>query len=374
MLSGGNAQGKTSLLEALFYCASFSSPLASADRQLIHFSVLDDPIAVARMIVEFEREGNTHRMEVRIILENAEKGGRIRKEILVDGIKSNAQKAIGTFPCVLFLPQMTRILEGSPDERRRYLNIMLSQSVPGYAKALSEQKQILTRRNALLKLLAERRTDPSQLDYWDAMLAERSAVLIRHRTRALQYLKETSREVHLQLTGSRELLTLGYLPGFDPLNSSKSEGKSNQFIAEESEIFALSDQETAALYRNILKENRENDIRRGVTTIGPHRDDFSIFASGIDLCTYGSRGQIRTALLSLKLAEIEWMREQTGTAPLLLLDETLAELDETRGKDLLNRLEQYEQAVLTTTDQADFPESFSERNTIWKVNNGMILK
>lgn len=374
MLSGGNAQGKTSLLEALFYCASFSSPLASADRQLIHFSVLDDPIAVARMIVEFEREGNTHRMEVRIILENAEKGGRTRKEILVDGIKSNAQKAIGTFPCVLFLPQMTRILEGSPDERRRYLNIMLSQSVPGYAKALSEQKQILTRRNALLKLLAERRTDPSQLDYWDAMLAERSAVLIRHRTRALQYLKETSREVHLQLTGSRELLTLGYLPGFDPLNPSKSEGKSNQFIAEESEIYALSDQETAASYRTILKENRENDIRRGVTTIGPHRDDFSIFASGIDLCTYGSRGQIRTALLSLKLAEIEWMREQTGTAPLLLLDETLAELDETRGKDLLNRLEQYEQAVLTTTDQADFPESFSERNTIWKVNNGMILK
>ena len=374
MLSGGNAQGKTSLLEALFYCASFSSPLASADRQLIHFSVLDDPIAVARMIVEFEREGNTHRMEVRIILENAEKGGRSRKEILVDGIKSNAQKAIGTFPCVLFLPQMTRILEGSPDERRRYLNIMLSQSVPGYAKALSEQKQILTRRNALLKLLAERRTDPSQLDYWDAMLAERSAVLIRHRTRALQYLKETSREVHLQLTGSRELLTLGYLPGFDPLNSSKSEGKSNQFIAEESEIYALSDQETAASYRTILKENRENDIRRGVTTIGPHRDDFSIFSSGIDLCTYGSRGQIRTALLSLKLAEIEWMREQTGTAPLLLLDETLAELDETRGKDLLNRLEQYEQAVLTTTDQADFPESFSERNTIWKVNNGMILK
>ena len=374
LLSGGNAQGKTSLLEALFYCASFSSPLASADRQLIHFNVLDDPIAVARMITEFERDGSTHRMEVRIILENAEKGGRTRKEILVDGIKTNAQKAIGTFPCVLFLPQMTRILEGSPDERRRYLNIMLSQSVPGYARALSEQKQILTRRNALLKLLAERRTDPSQLDYWDAMLAERSAVLIRHRAKALQYLKETAREVHLQLTGSRELLDLGYLPGFDPLNPAGISGKSNQFIAGGSEINTLSDQETAASYRTILKENRENDIRRGVTTAGPHRDDFSIFASGIDLCTYGSRGQIRTALLSLKLAEIEWMREQTGTLPLLLLDETLAELDESRGNDLLNRLEQYDQAVLTTTDQADFPKSFAERNTIWQVNGGMIFK
>ena len=374
LLSGGNAQGKTSLLEALFYCASFSSPLASSDRQLIHFDVLEDPIAVARMIVEFEREGSTHRMEVRIILENAEKGGRIRKEILVDGIKSTAQKVIGTFPCVLFLPQMTRILEGSPDERRRYLNIMLSQSVPGYAKALSEQKQILTRRNALLKMLAERRTDPFQLDYWDAMLAERSAVLIRHRTNALQYLKKTAREIHLQLTGSREMLTLGYLPGFDPVNPYQSLSKADQFLAEEEEIYELSDQETIARYKTFLKENRENDIRRGVTTAGPHRDDFSIFSSGIDLCTYGSRGQIRTALLSLKLAEIEWMKEHTGTAPLLLLDETLAELDERRGEDLLERLEQYDQAILTTTDQTHFPESFSQRNTIWQVNGGIITK
>lgn len=372
LLSGGNAQGKTSLLEALFYCASFSSPLASSDRQLIHFDILNDPIAVARIIAEFEREGSTHRMEVRIILENAEKGGRTRKEILVDGVKTNAQKAIGTFPCVLFLPQMTRILEGPPDERRRYLNIMLSQSVPGYAKALSDQKQILTRRNALLKMLAERRTDPAQLEYWDTMLAERSAVLIRQRTKALQYLKNTAREIHLQLTGSRELLTLGYLPGFDPVNPTQSLNKSDRFLAEEEEIYELSDQETAARYKASLKENRENDIRRGMTTVGPHRDDFSIFSSGIDLCTFGSRGQIRTALLSLKLAEIEWMREHTGTAPLLLLDETLAELDEQRGEDLLSRLEQYDQAILTTTDQAHFPESFSERNTIWHISGGII--
>ena len=108
--------------------------------------------------------------------------------------------------------------------------------------------------------------------------------------------------------------------------------------------------------------------------IGPHRDDFSIFSGGIDLCTYGSRGQIRTALLSLKLAEIEWMKEHTGTAPLLLLDETLAELDEQRGIDLLERLENYDQAILTTTDQTHFPGSFAEKNTIWQVSNGVITK
>ena len=374
MLSGGNAQGKTSLLEALFYCASFSSPLASSDRQLIHFSVLDDPVAVGRMIVEFDREGSSHRMEVRVILENGEKGGRVRKEILVDGIKSSAQKAIGTFPCVLFLPQMTRILEGPPDDRRRYLNIMLSQSVPGYAQALSELKQILLRRNALLKLLAERRTDPAQLDYWDSMLAERSAVLIRQRAAALGYLKKIARELHLHLTGSRELLTLGYLPSFDPLDPNGSRRRSGQFNAEDGEIAGLPDQETVSRFRSFLKENRENDIRRGSTSVGPHRDDFSIFSSGIDLCTYGSRGQIRTALLSLKLSEIEWMREHTGTSPLLLLDETLAELDERRGNDLLNRLEMYDQAILTTTDQTHFPESFAARNTIWQVDGGIITK
>ena len=374
MLSSGNAQGKTSLLESLFYCASFSSPLANSDRQLLHFDILDDPIAVSRMIAEFEREGSTHRMEVRIILENAEKAGRIRKEILVDGVKSTVQKAIGTFPCVLFLPQMTRILEGPPDERRRYLNIMLSQSIPGYARALSEQKQILTRRNALLKLLAERQTDPQQLDYWDTMLAERAAVLIRQRNLALAALKRTARNIHLELTGGKELLDLGYLPGFDPLDPYGSIRRNEQFLAEEGEIYALEEKEIAARYREFLKQYRESDIRRGSTSIGPHRDDFSIFSSGIDLCTYGSRGQIRTALLSLKLAEIEWMKEHTGTAPLLLLDEILAELDERRSTDLLNRLESYDQAILTTTDQAHFPKSFEENNTIWQVSRGVIRK
>ena len=374
LLSGGNAQGKTSLLEGLFYCASFSSPLANSDRQLIHFNVLNDPIAVGRMIAEFDREGSAHRMEVRIILENAEKAGRIRKEILIDGVKATAQKAIGTFPCVLFLPQMTRILEGPPDERRRYLNIMLSQSVPGYARALSEQKQILTRRNALLKLLAERQTDPQQLDYWDAMLAERAAVLIRHRTLALMALKRSARDIHLELTGGKELLDLGYLPGFDPIDPYGSIRRSEQFIAEEEEIYELEEKEIAERYREFLKQYRDADIHRGATSIGPHRDDFSIFSGGIDLCTYGSRGQIRTALLSLKLAEIEWMKEHTGTAPLLLLDEILAELDERRSADLLNRLESYDQAILTTTDQTHFPASFEEHNTIWQVSHGIIQK
>ena len=178
----------------------------------------------------------------------------------------------------------------------------------------------------------------------------------------------------MELTGKKELLDLGYLPGFDPADPNASIRRSEQFVAEAEELYELGEQEIAERYRKALRDCRENDIRRGATSIGPHRDDFSIFSSGIDLCTYGSRGQIRTALLSLKLAEIEWMREHTGTAPLLLLDETLAELDEHRGADLLERLENYDQAILTTTDQAHFPESFAARNTIWQVSRGVITK
>ncbi len=372
LLSGGNAQGKTSLLEALFYCASFTSPLAASDRQLINFNAVNDPIAVARIVADFEKEGSEQRLEVRVIQENAEKAGRIRKEILLNGVKTTAQKAVGAFPCVMFLPQMTRILEGAPDERRRYLNIMLSQSAPGYARALSEQKQILTRRNALLKLIWERKSDPQQLEFWDQMLAERSAELILQRARAIEFLKKSARDAHYELTAGKEVLALGYLPGFDPLHPETAKGL--RFNADEEAIIALGSAEIASRYREALRSCRQTDIDRGVTTIGPHRDDFSIYGSGIDLCTYGSRGQIRTALLSLKLSEIEWMRQFAGTAPLLLLDETLAELDEQRSADLLARLESSGQAVLTTTDQTHFPAGFTENNTVWQVKGGVIDK
>lgn len=375
LLSGGNAQGKTSLLEALFYCASFSSPLAQSDRQLIHFDVLHDPVAVARIVIHYERETQKHQMEVRIIQENdalSEHNPRVRKEVLIDGVKTTAQKAIGSFTAVLFLPQMTRILEGPPDERRRYLNIMLSQSVPGYARALSECKQIVTRRNALLKLLSERSSDPQQLDYWDQMLAERAAVLIINRQLAINWLEEHAAEIHQQLTEGKEQLKLSYRPAFDP-SADQTDWQRRYAIAEESDPDSYDAETLIAKYRDCLKSCRARDIERGVTVIGPHRDDFSILGNGLDLCTYGSRGQIRTALLSLKLAEIAWMKERCGTSPLLLLDETLAELDEQRSRDLLVWLDQCEQGILTTTDLAHFPADFISRQTVWQVQNGKIL-
>ncbi len=180
MLVGDNAQGKTSLLEAVYFLATFTSFHAQNDRQLIHFMALHEQPAVTRLVADYERDGRQHKLEIRLILDSNGKGGRrLRKEILVDGVRRTGQKAIGEFNAVIYLPQMTRILEDGPDQRRRYMNMALTQVVPGYALALSKYSHTITQRNALLKLLAERGGDRDQLMYWDELLARSGAMLIK---------------------------------------------------------------------------------------------------------------------------------------------------------------------------------------------------
>ncbi len=165
---------------------------------------MKEPVAVARIVAQFQKSNTEHKLEIRIIQETANFNTRVRKEILLNGIKTSAQKAIGTFPAVLLIPQMTAILEGSPQERRRYLNLTLSQSIPGYAQALTEYNQIISQRNALLKLISERKADPQQLDYWDDLMAKRASFIIYHRIHALLKLEEFAQEAHLRLTANQE--------------------------------------------------------------------------------------------------------------------------------------------------------------------------
>ena len=168
LLVGKNAQGKTSLLESIYYLATFSSFHATQDRQLINFISNRDSLAVARLIAEFEYKDvriglpssieTAQKLEVRLITERDESGNaRFRKEILLNGVGRKAGEAIGAFNAVLFLPQMLRIIEGSPDERRRYLNLSLGQVLPGHAADLADYQKVLSQRNALLKLLNETR-------------------------------------------------------------------------------------------------------------------------------------------------------------------------------------------------------------------------
>ena len=374
MLVGDNAQGKTSLLEAIYFLATLSSFHASSDKQLINFIEARQNLAVGRIVADYCRGVENHRLEVRIIQEpNGQNGGtHLRKEVLVDGVKRKAGEAIGQFNAVLFLPQMMGVIEGGPEERRRYLNLALAQVISHYQSALAEYNKALLQRNALLKQLFERRGDTSQLDYWDDQIATFGAQLIHARIRAVQDLERLAARTHRELTHANEVLRLSYQPAYDPLP--QSPGQLALSLDAPVDRTGFSQEQIRRGFLDSLQKLRLEEIARGVTTIGPHRDELRFFANGIDLGTYGSRGQARSAILALKIAEVAWMHTKSGHWPILLLDEVLAELDTQRRFDLLERLDQSEQVLLSTTDLHLFATEFVEKATVWRVANGRVGK
>ncbi len=374
LLVGNNAQGKTSILESIYFMAAFTSFQTHTDRQLVNFiSARSKDLTVGRIVADFQSKGRSHRLEARLILEPiGVNGKRLRKEILLDGVKRKTSEAIGHLNVVLFVPQMSQIIEGSPRERRRYLNQTLAQIIPAYARTLNEYAQAITQRNALLKQLSERGGDQNQLEFWDETISDRGARLIFWRIQAIHEIETLASRVHHELTHGDEILRLGYQPAYDPLPNPQNQYALKMDIERDRTRIELGTIKEGFFQR--LRVLRGEEIIRGVTTIGPHRDELRFFANGIDLGDYGSRGQMRTALLSLKLAEVDWMKNRSGEWPLILLDEVMAELDPQRRRDLLGYLDKSEQALLTTTDLALFTEEFVEQATIWKVKKGNVEK
>lgn len=376
LLVGNNAQGKTSVLEAIHFLSILTSPLASNDREAINLLALKDELPISRLVGHIQKKGKTHKIEIRLILNGTQNGSqRLRKEVLIDGVKKRLFDAIGFFNSVLFLPQMTRILEEGPDERRKYLDQLFSQAFPGYVRALSNYQQALSRRNALLKMLFDKNGDRDQLLYWDNLLSTNGATIIETRLKSIREFEVFVSEQYSRLTGEKETIRLVYQPSFDGY-SSKNGLKNGQasLVPMPEENTVLNYDEIKDQFAARLKELRSEEIRRGVTTIGPHRDELRFYSNEMDLGVYGSRGQIRTAVMALKIAETQWLREKTGELPVLLLDETLAELDESRRGDLLNSLGLEEQAILTTTDLGLFSTEFTETCQIWGVSGGVIQK
>ncbi|OIO87622.1 MAG: hypothetical protein COW33_00655 [Anaerolineae bacterium CG17_big_fil_post_rev_8_21_14_2_50_57_27] len=371
LLVGSNSQGKTSILEAIYFLAAFTSMQTHLDRQLVNFIAARQELAVARLVAEYTRGPTAHKLEVRLILEpSGVNGQRLRKEILLDGVKRPLSEVIGHFNAVIFIPQMMQIIEGGPEERRRHLNLALAQTIPAYARTLNEYGQALTQRNALLKLLNERGGDASQLDPWDANLASSGAQIILARIQAVQEIEKLAARVHFELTHRQEVLRLNYLPAYDPLP--RPHGQIAMLLNEPVDRGKLTLEEIQQDFLRRLQEVRSEEIARGMTTLGPHRDELRFLSNGIDLGDYGSRGQVRTTLLALKLAEVEWMKKRTGQWPVLLLDEVLAELDIQRRVDLLAYIEKSEQALLTTTDMNLFAPGFIERVKVWRVEDGKV--
>ena len=374
ILVGANAQGKTSLLEALYYLGTGQSHHAASDRQLINFLALSsEPLPFARIVAEALSPADSapKRLEIRLVLDPTQTGdGRLRKEILVNGVKRRLSDLAGQVNVVLFLPQDLTIVEGSPSDRRRYLDLALSQVDPTYSFALLEYTKVLTQRNALLKQLQERGGAEAQLEFWDERLGEHGALIFTARAAALMELEGLASAIHRDLTRGADGLRLAYHPAFDP--AAAPDGQLGLPLDVPVHRTGVAPAEVAAGLVEKLRATRAEEIARGMTLTGPHRDEIRFLAGGIDLGTYGSRGQARTAVLALKLAEVEWMRAKTGEWPVLLLDEVLAELDINRRGELLARLGEAEQVVMTTTDLGLFPKAFVERATVWEVTNGQI--
>ncbi|MCJ7718077.1 MAG: DNA replication/repair protein RecF [Anaerolineales bacterium] len=371
ILVGDNAQGKTSLLEAVYYLSALDSFQASNSVELINFSALQNDLAICRIVADYRKGDSDHHLEIRIIRDTLSNGNSsIRKEILLDGQQKKINSVIGHFNAVLFLPHMLQIATGSPQLRRHYLNLTLSQVDQQYTEALSEYNKALSQRNALLKQLFERSGDPDQLSYWDEKLTQSGSYIIHSRIQAIRDLGQLSASIHQELTRGEEILRLNYFPSYEPLPSHP--GQIELPLDNPLDRSGLSLEVIQVGFREKLLEQQKEEISRGVTTIGPHRDDLSFISNGIDLGNFGSRGQLRTALLAVKLAEVAWLKEKNGHWPVLLLDEVLAELDDTRRQDLLDRLVKTEQSLLTTTDLDLFSDDFRNSAGRWVIRGGQL--
>ena len=218
--------------------------------------------------------------------------------------------------------------------------------------------------------MSEHGGNSEQLGVWDEALARLGAQIILWRIQAVQEIERLAAQVHLDLTRGKEVLRLSYEPAFDPLP--QPDGQLGLDIDIPIDRSGLGLEEICAGFVEKLARLRREEIARGMTTIGPHRDELRFLANRIDLGDYGSRGQIRTTLLALKMAEVDWMKERSGEWPVILLDEVMAELDLERRADLLAYLGQREQVLFTTTDLNLFTPDFAEKAEIWDVQGGNV--
>ena len=378
LLHGDNAQGKTSLLEAIYVLATGRSSHTTSDRQMIHWLASEESrTPYARIVADVTKADRALRIELVLMLEpaNTEDGWRFRKQIKVNGAVVKGVALIGQIAVVMFLPDDVETVSGGPGQRRRYLDNALAQVDAEYVAALDLYGAVLARRNALLKQLAETgRTANAadQLVYWDEQLAKSGALITLRRQAAIAELEALADRLHRDLTRERHTLHLRYQPSFSPdqPTTPNFQRRLNLDLPTQSPDATL-ERATAAFLKQ-LAARRGDELARGTTLIGPHRDELRFIADEIDLGTFGSRGQQRTAALALKLAEMHWLRSKIADWPILLLDEVMAELDMNRRGFLLDQINGTHQSILTSADPEMFTAEFRSRAKLLKVVRGRI--
>lgn len=336
---GENAQGKTNVLESLYYGAMGRSHRTNTDSELIRWQQKAGSIEIAfsRMNVDNRLHFTMYQQEPR--------------EIQHNGYKIKPKEVVGLFNVVLFSPEDLLLVKGMPSLRRRFLDMELSQASPNYYQQLTKYNRILSQRNMLLKKIRERKASLEMLLPWDVQLAEMAGKIVGKRLEAVKKLSMLANLMHRKITANRENLSIVYeVQGFTDKEDSIS---SEQYMKK-------------------IEEMRQQDIFRGSTSIGPHRDDLILWVNGMNLRTFGSQGQQRTGVLSLKLAELEFIKSETSEYPILLLDDVMSELDASRREHLLAFIKDRIQTFITATEEKYFPE---ERfGKFYRVENGMVTE
>ena len=331
ILYGDNAQGKTNILEAIYVAATTKSHKGSKDREIVNFAKEE-----AHIRTYIEKDNVETRVDMHLRKSRS-------KGIAVDGQKlKKAGDLLGLCNVVFFSPEDLGIIKNGPAERRRFIDMELCQLDSIYLFNLNNYNKIVNQRNKLLKDIFFNPDLKETLNIWDMQLVSYGSKIIERRKIFVDQLNEIIYNVHRKLSGDKEELQIVYEPNVSPEDFEKN-----------------------------MRYSQERDIKTKMTTVGPHRDDFSIMVGGIDIRRFGSQGQQRTAALSLKLSEIELVKKITKDNPVLLLDDVLSELDSNRQNYLLNSIGDI-QTIITCTGLEEFVNNRFEINRVFQVSNGTV--
>lgn len=338
VIYGENAQGKTNLLECMWLFCGGHSFRGSSDKEMIRFGE-----KFSKIRLEFDSGGRTQNAE--IIYQGK------KKEVFLNGVKKKSgAELIEQFSCVVFYPEHLSLVKAGPGLRRKFLDGALCQQRLKYAMHYARYNRVLNQRNALLKEINRDYSLVGTLDIWDEHLSMLAEYVIRHRMLYVKKLRELAAGFHSGISGNKEQLSVEYV--------------STIF---KNDVGKISDIRKAMVNR--LKEKRTEDLFMGYTTIGPHRDDISILINGTSAKVYGSQGQQRSAVLSLKLAEAAALAQVREEKPVLLFDDVLSELDTGRREYLLNKITGY-QVFITCCENID--STSLEKGKIFEVKNGIV--
>ena len=309
---GDNAQGKTNILEAIFLCTFGKSFRTNKEKELIKLGKDN-----ANVIIEYEKKDRDGKISISI---------SDKKQILVNGIKiKKLSELLGNINIVIFTPDDINILKGGPALRRRFLDMMIGQLKPNYVYTLNMYIKTLEQRNNYLRQIKEENKPENLLDIWDEKLIEYADIIYKYRKEFIDKIKKKINIIHKKITDEKEEINIQY----------------------------TSNCESKEVYSELLKQRRKLDIIKGFTTKGAHRDDFNIYINDNLVNVYGSQGQNRTAILSLKLSELQVIYDEIEEEPILLLDDFMSELDINRRKNFLNNINNT-QVIITCAEKIEF--------------------